>query len=261
MRRISIVGLFSLLLCWLAVAQTPPPKFEVVSIKPADVSRLGPMLIGGPGPLQPSGEYRDEATNVRQLITFAYPETYKLTGLPVWGQRGRFAIDAKPPAGAAAPPTAAVREMMQDLLAERFHLKLHVETKAGPVYFLVVTNNGPSKMLVPAAASERPSAPFILGQPRFGHVSVMAQAVTMAEFAGKLAAFDRPVIDHTGLTGLYSIRIPPVPPSSPPLPVTMRPRMDQMLREMLKTLGLEVQPGTGPVSITVVDHIDEPTPN
>lgn len=263
MRRIPTTILFSLLLGCLSMAQAASPRFEIASVKPA-VPGSAKMIIGGPGPIQPSGEYRNESATAYDLIMFAYPETYKLDGLPGWAGRlgQRFAVDAMPPAGAAPPTSADVRLMMQNLLAERFHLKMHVETKEGPVYFLVVAKSGPSHALEPAAASERPSAPFILFQPRFGHVSIMAQAVTMAEFAAKLTAFDRPVIDHTGLTGLYSIRILPVRPSpAPPPPGGMRPRMDQTLGAALKSLGLETQPGTGPVSATVVDHIDEPTPN
>ena len=114
------------------------PAFEVASIKPSPPpSTPGMMRIGmqrAPGRVTYSG------MSLKLLIQNAFRvKNYQISG-PAWLDSERFEIVAKLPEGANADQTP---EMMQKLLAERFGLKLHRETKELPVYALVTGKNGP----------------------------------------------------------------------------------------------------------------------
>ncbi len=127
-------------------AQTPAPEkvaFEVASIKPAEppVPGRGMMMgsNGGPGSKDP-GIYRCTNCNLPMLITQAYDIKYFQLTYPKWMDDVRFEINAKVPQGATK---AQLRLMLQDLLAERFKLALHHDTKEMQVYDLVVAKGGP----------------------------------------------------------------------------------------------------------------------
>src|SRR3954471_4591586 len=122
-------------------AQAPagPPQFEVASVKP-NKSGGGPMRIG----FQPGGRFVATNVPVRDLISIAYgqPEplpNFQIIGGPGWMTSDRFDIAAKaegdPQPTAAGPPTQMFL-MIRSLLADRFKLVAHEETRDQPVYFL-----------------------------------------------------------------------------------------------------------------------------
>jgi uncharacterized protein (TIGR03435 family) len=139
---IRVPGAATLLLsACAALAQNEParPVFEAASVKPVVQSRpgLGP-LRGGPGtnsPGQLSG-----AASLKALLMRAYElKNYQIAG-PAWMDSERYEIVAKIPAGASQ---GQVLLMLQSLLAERFTLVAHRETKQLPIYAMVVGKNGP----------------------------------------------------------------------------------------------------------------------
>ncbi len=137
-RAISLAAL-TVILAFGVFGQTAagPPEFEVASIKPAAPPVNGRLMIrmgGDPG--------RVDYTNVslKDIIRQAYSvKDYQISG-PDWLNSARFDIVAKVPAGA---PKDQVPMMWQTLLAERFKLQIHRETKELPMYALVVGKGGP----------------------------------------------------------------------------------------------------------------------
>jgi len=166
-RRAVIRIVLALLPATVAVAQAAPdkPVFEVASVKPAapqspGMSRVG--IFGGPGTSDP-GQARFENVSQRMLLTQAYEvQDYQVSG-PAWLESERYDIVAKVPSGATKEQ---FRLMLQDLLAERFKLTLHRETKELPLYALVVAKGGsklkeaaPPPATDEAAAKDGPGAP------------------------------------------------------------------------------------------------------
>ena len=238
-----------------AAGQTPastPPAFEVASVKPAVQPERGPIFCLVP--CSPGERLTVTGTRVdirwmplRKLIVTAYRvKPYQVAG-PDWMQSQRFDIVAKIPAGASPDQ---VPEMLQALLAERFKLAIHRETKDTPVVALVVGRNGPhlepaapdaealaaKAMAAPggrgmysgqgeahmddsghATSTGAPWGPVTATPPREGSPHFDLLAVSMAGLVDLLAPHeDRPVIDMTGLTGRYHIQVTMDLPAPPP---------------------------------------------
>src|ERR1700733_15074365 len=117
--------------------EAPRPAFEVVSVKlaPPESRAMGIGLFTYPGGRIHATNYR-----LRQLIRDAYNiDTYRILGGPHWADEDRFDIEAKPstssdlskwaPESFTSPPNAEMRLMLQTLLADRFQLKVHSETR------------------------------------------------------------------------------------------------------------------------------------
>jgi uncharacterized protein (TIGR03435 family) len=212
-------------------------EFDASSVKPAVLpagnSLIRPGPQGGPGSADP-GRLIYSFTTLRDLIMDAYGvKRPQISGAPNWLDSERFDIVAKVPEAATKEQ---VRVMLQNLLAERFKLTVHRETKELPVYALVVGAKGPklkeSTADTQPASDSQPAAPPSLrgmkiapdGCPetppaaagRAANFMVMtpngecliSKGETMEGLAAQLSnGFDRPVIDQTGLKGKYDFRL------------------------------------------------------
>jgi uncharacterized protein (TIGR03435 family) len=245
-----------------APAATPPsPKFEVASLKPSQPGGRG----GGIRPT-PGGE-RYDATNVtlKLLITVAYRvKVEQVAGGPDWMNTDRYDMKAK-----AEKPSSAeeLHLMLQDLLADRFELKFHKETKELPIYVLSVDKGG-HKMQPHEAQSA--GDPWIDQKAeQFLHMKMHAQFVNMDYFAWRLGQLlDRPVVDQTNLKGgfdfdfAYTRELPPGIPEGANLngePIdTSGPTIYEALHQQL---GLKLERQKGPVNILVIDHVAKPAEN
>ena len=128
-----------------AMAQPSPEKltFEVASVKPATPpSNPGMLMIrmrGGPGTPDP-GQISYSNVTQRLLLAKAYGvQDYQISG-PAWLDSERYEVVAKVPKGTTEEQ---FKVMLQNLLAERFQLTLHHETRKLPLYALVVAKSGP----------------------------------------------------------------------------------------------------------------------
>ena len=125
-----------------ATAAGDSPTFEVASVKPAEPQTTGMIRVrmsGGPGSADP-GQLMYSNVSLKNVLTTAYAvKGYQING-PKWLDSERFDIVAKIPKGATKEQ---FQLMLQNLLAERFKLTLHHETKELPVYALVVGKGGP----------------------------------------------------------------------------------------------------------------------
>jgi uncharacterized protein (TIGR03435 family) len=221
-------------------------SFEVASVKlnksgrnPGSTSRSG-------------GQFVLENTSLRECIAIAYgisaDRDYALTG-PAWIGSERYDIVAKVP---AETPTEQVLRMLQALLAERFHLRLHRESKDLRVYLLTLARTGAKLKAVPAGEGS-----FTFGA---GHIS--CRATSLAEFADKLSrpmfGVGAPVIDSTGLAGVFDFTLDWTPDNASPEAVA-GPALFSALQEQL---GLKLEPSKSRIEVLVIDHVDRiPTDN
>lgn len=275
--------------------QAAPPRleFEVASVKPSPPMD-GPRLDLG---VHVDGaQYRANFFSLRDYIRIAYKvKPYQVIG-PDWIGSERFDISATIPKGA---PRDAVNEMMQNLLADRFGLKLHRDHKEFPVYALVVAKSGSKLKEVPpdsdADQAEAANAPVEVraqGGPQgvgvslgngssfsFGNNKFEARKLDMARVADTLSSFlERPVVDMTGLKGRYDFTLEITAEdyramlirSAVTAGVALPPealRMldgatDDSLHTALAAVGLRLEPRKAPLEVIVVDHAEKtPTAN
>ena len=143
MRRVLLfTGLITLTSCAaFGQAAAESPTFEVASVKPAEPQPPGMISIGmsgGPGTPDP-GQLTCTNVSLKNILMKAYAvKGYQLNG-PKWLDSDRFDIAAKIPMGATKEQ---FQQMLQNLLAERFKLALHHETKELPLYALLVGKGG-----------------------------------------------------------------------------------------------------------------------
>jgi uncharacterized protein (TIGR03435 family) len=249
-------------------AQRPAPKFEVVSIRV--VPRDTPPTMREPDftPVLPGGQYIDSRAALISMIAFAYnvknPST-QLAGLPDWAKQESYAIAAKPAAGFPALPPAENREqvrlMMGEMLTDRFHLRLHTQTREEPVFRLEVAKGGIKLREVDPPMPPAKEGPVNAAAGNDGGRMIGNQS-TMAGLAMTLAIFlKRPVIDATGLKGYYDFDVKWSAADSAAGP-GLGPEGISLLISMLPVqLGLRVSKAVGPVEYWVVDHIEQPAPN
>jgi len=148
--------------------------------------------------------------------------------------------------------------MLQNLLAERFQLKLHRSTKEVPVYALVVAKNGPKlKVSVEDPDAPKPRGTLWSG----GRKRFEVNGRTMANLAHMLESdADRPVIDMTGLEGTYDIRLEFADTKS--TFGSQDPQAPELFTALTEQLGLRLESRRGPVVLLVVDSaLRQPTEN
>jgi len=295
-------------------AQSPRQKFEVASIHRCGPNAVVPLREGGGlGDIGPSANrVTRNCVTVLSLLQDAYvifadgktPPTRSIQMPPIekapaWLSADLYSIEAKAEGSPGQP--AMLGPMMQSLLEDRFHLKLHRETRSGPAFELTVAksgsrlkiNDGTCSVEVPAAAVPRDSA---TGRPvagfASGRVSPPAQpgvpcrlmfnlnngpnqlfissGTTIDGFCSYLShVTGRTVIDRTGLRGRFDLRLEYLPVQTPAragaLDQPDRP-VDTQLGVSLFTaieeqLGLKLVPVKGTREVIVIDHIEKPSGN
>ncbi len=269
----------------LAQDAPPRPAFEVASVKECRNVNPPPPSTSSPGRVGLS------CWNLRRLITDAYDlfatgkvdplnslVSIALEGAPAWLNSAQFTIDAR----AGTPQTQVMMggPMMQVLLEERFHLKLHRQTREVPAYIMTVAKSG-LKMPLTAQGACTPFDPTdleLFSRPvhdskplcltptvaQKGPLKVLdAHGITMQVFARLLHPDGRPVIDRTGLTGAYDMHLEwgdDPPPASSGAATDPSPHASAIAATR-EQLGLRLDPGKGPVEFLVIDHIERPTGN
>jgi uncharacterized protein (TIGR03435 family) len=224
------------------VAFAADPQFEVATIRPA---------TGAPGGWVPgfrSGRFYTTESSLKTLIGYAYSiPAIQISG-PGWIDSQFFDITATLPAGSTPDRAPA---MLQALLADRFHVRVHRETADMNHYVLTIGKSG-SKLLEIKPGDPVPSpAPFGPGPP-----SIYMTNGTVADFAQGLARMlGRPVVEKTGLAGRFHIMIRYAKPNA------TEPGPD-LLTAVQEQLGLKLEAQKGPVEILKVDSADKaPTGN
>jgi len=235
----------------LAACLAHAASFEVASIKPAASSRQG-----GEGSNRARIEYTPDSLTMRNValtdcIQWAYRvEYYQFPQLRSLDSTG-YDILAK---GAGPVPVRELRLMLQQLLADRFKLTLHHETKEMPVYELTIAKGGP-RLPDPRPPDDRHGVENL---PRIRDGSFVFEDNSMTEFAAKLSqlyGIDRPVIDKTGITGYFDIVFKGAAAAQ------RQPDGPSLYTLIQEQLGLKLVGAKAPMDVIVVDHAEKPSEN
>jgi uncharacterized protein (TIGR03435 family) len=282
--------------------------FEVASIKPCQIGDAAAGRKGGRegGGTVSSGRLTVNCQTLANLIRIAYLQyasgapspvdpvskmefspisgrfmQQALQHAPAWIESDRYTIEAK--AGGAAAPEMMRGPMMQALLADRFKLKFHRETREVPVYALTVAKGGhrlqaaKDGMCIPfdSAHPSTPSQPFVQTcGPFFYRIEGSADAyhMSMSSLCRELSRLlDRDVVDKTGVTGLFDIHmdlspadLSPGPRDAPPnpnSPVAASDPPGSLVFAAVQKLGLKLEPAKNPSEFFVIDHVERPSGN
>lgn len=223
--------------------------FEVASIK------LHPgMITLSMDPSIKGRRVTATASTLLDLITTAYGVRYdQISGAPGWSDKDHYDLDAKAPDGYRPLTKEEMRQMLQTLLAERFHLQVHRETQEVPMYALVVAKNGPKLK----ESTDTKGGFSVRGTDRGLHMETTRG--TMAQLADQLSfTAGHPVVDKTGLAGYYAYTMDWFPANRTMPPDLDAPTMFQAVQEQL---GLKLEATKGPVEKLVIDHAEKPTEN
>lgn len=263
--------LFGMLNAPLTRAQSPEitkdgPSFEVASIKPNKEGGHGISIMIAPGG-------RFQATNVtpKALIMLAYDiRPYQLSGGPSWLDSEHYDIVATPGGEHGKEPDRdTMKLMVRKLLADRFQLVVHKDSKEAPIYALVVGKSGPK--LKPAQNPDEKKQ-----MNRMGRGTLTSQGTTLERFAQSLSMMvGRNVMDKTGLAGVYDIDLKWTPddaeqgvmrqymggekPGGGPPPAD--PNGPSLFAAIQDQLGLKLEPQKAPVELVIIDRIEKATEN
>jgi uncharacterized protein (TIGR03435 family) len=232
--------------------------FEAADVQVSAKTRIPSMAAGG---LRGTRYLVRQATMV-DLISLAYDlDNDKILAGPSWLDTDRFDVSARAPSG-STPDQAKL--MLQTLLAQRFSLKFHKDSKELPG-FVLSTGGGKPKMK-PAADAAAP--PNCQGQPQTPSPDTVPQQVVdchsmsmddFARIAGQIANNNSSALNKTGLEGKWDFTIKWTPPA-----LLARAGADgiSIFDAVDKQLGLKLERGKIPQSVIFVDSVNEaPTPN
>jgi uncharacterized protein (TIGR03435 family) len=258
--RISLAILFSVATAPFAVAQS----FEVATVKP---NTSGSGVIGGchgidssksaNGAVIPLGRCVIQSARLSHLTTIAYGiQIQSLRGIPDWEGPYRYEVEGK----AEDPSKATEAEllvMLQNLLADRFQLKVHREAQQVDGFALMVAKNGPKfkastgegkgSLRMTGAAIFKPDA---IDRKNLEQNAMIGERTSMAQLANTLTYLPggRPVIDKSGLDGFYDFKLAWEPGES----------LTSVLQEQL---GLKLESQKVSIDLLVIDSAKKPAAN
>lgn len=242
-----------------AFAQTPP-AFDVASVKPDKTGTNEGPGRGRELTRTSPGSLAMQNIRLNSAVVWAYDvKPYQVSG-PDWINQERYDIAAK----AAGPaPDADLRLMLRTLLADRFGLTFHRETRDLPVYALVVAKGG-IKFHESATTGE------MVMTPARGKLAIEAQRASIAQAVDLLTRpLQRPVIDMTGLTGRYDFKFDlssylgdMEPGTGVTKPIGVSDVMDILISALQEQLGLRLEARKAPIDMLIIDHAEKvPTEN
>lgn len=250
------------------------PAFEVTSVKPT-------LTTNGSWRLSDTPEgWSGMDVGLLILVQTAYRifEPDRIEGRPKWEGSEKFDIEGKV-AEADIPALEGLNYnqrtlMLQNLLTERFKLRVHFEERTRPIYALIVAKNGPK--FQETKPEELPQGirkeAALITRSRPGQLT--AESFTMGALAEILTSINgRHVDDETSLTGHYDIKLDwspddadrvrpnldPTGPQTPLLPAA--PSGPSIFTAIQEQLGLKLEPKKGQVQVLIIDHVEEPSPN
>jgi uncharacterized protein (TIGR03435 family) len=282
---VALAGLLAVATYGLFGQSADPPRFAVASIKRNQASPA-PNSIGAPmgAGYRSGGRFVAGNAPVTFLIQRSYAvQSFQVSGGPSWINTDGYDIEAKPEGNT---DQKRMWLMVQGLLADRFKLSMHRESRDLPVYDLQAVRGGlklpPPRggdcaevmTAFPGPGQQRqapPCGPGVIGSGtgltmEGINVSMPAVAKLLSSLVG------REVVDKTGFTGRFALHLEfamddtlaglpnPAGPdaSGRPADPTARPTIRTALQEQI---GLKLQASTGPVDVFVIDHVERPSGN
>lgn len=232
-----------------AHAQQPRAAFDAVSIHPIELPQGGMSYqsIGGDG-------FREYGWSTRSIIASAYDLPFeRVLGLPKWGETSQYEITARMDASYVRPRDPhdnehLFQQRLQSLLADRFHLRTHIEQRRLRVYTLEYARSG-GKLLPSTSLGSSSST-------RHGHLSLSGTTVT--GFARTLSGIlHQEVLGQTGDSTRYDIELNWSDATDLSSDTTY-PELPKALEEQC---GLHLATKQALLNVLVIDNIEPPTPN
>jgi len=238
-------------------ASAPVPTFDVSVIRPTS-SLLNDHSHIWSAP--DDGHFKAQNVTLKQLIqsSFAMPDS-RILGGPSWLGSAKFDLEAKADPAVDTRMKALSQDdarqqkqaMQQAMLADRFHLVTHTETRELPIYALVAVKGGQ----IPLAKSG--GTTVNTGK---DHLSIEGGDNTMALLADALSqAVGRVVVDKTGITGRYFVTLKWTPDGAPASEKPDAP--PSIFTALQEQLGLKLEPQKAPVPVLVIDRAEMPSDN
>jgi uncharacterized protein (TIGR03435 family) len=286
---IVYASLLLLVSCCMAANPKSSEKlsFEVASIKPSEPMTMGQVRIGMN---TDAGMLRYTNVSLKDCIRAAYRvKDFQIEG-PGWMESSRFDIVAKLPEGSTQEQ---VPEMLQALLADRFKLTFHRDSKEHPIYALVVGKTGAKLKPADVQTAATPTSTGMPaarggGLPRGGMMIQMdgagahlkAPAASLSNIADMISRFtERPVVDMTEIKGQYDFDLvfapevmrgmprgmgmgAPPPGAGAENPPAEPAEKAGTIAEAVQAYGLKLEPRKAPMDVLVIDTIEKtPTDN
>jgi uncharacterized protein (TIGR03435 family) len=266
--------------------EKPSDNFEVISIRPSTPVQPGARGTAasfggpcGPSPKVDPSRFAAVNTTVYDLVSRAYrlgscssvDQQGLLAGGPEWIRSDRFDIQAVIPAGTfTASPTLGdpnLQAMLQALLSQRFKIVLHREMKEKQVYVVTLAKGGP-KLTPTREGDERGFKSWMAPPDAKGETAwhFEAKAFGVIGFFRLLPDIDRPVIDRTGITGLFDFNLDFAPRHDryyfqPDRPTPVSSSARSLFTVLEEDLGLKVESTRASVEVVVIDHAERPAGN
>lgn len=243
---------------WANAQAQNNPAFEVASIRPTTPGAQGRGVEYAAG-----GRFTASGMSLSTLIQEAYGiRGFQTSGGPDWVRSDPYSIAAKAEGEASK---AQVRAMVQTLLADRFQLVLRRESKEVNVYTLTVGKTGPKLKEVKLDEDNTTRGMRFGGIGRIaGVMATMPQLVVMLsdiKLNGS-AILDRPVLDRTGLTGVYDFKLEwSGEEQSADRTTSANPAGPSIFTAMQEQLGLKLESTKAPVEFFVIEKAGKPTEN
>jgi uncharacterized protein (TIGR03435 family) len=212
----------------------------------------------------------DGVTITNYRLRFLIPNVYgiavyQLAGAPQWLDSDKYDIIARAPKGSS---DEQLRFMLQQLLVDRFGLKFHRELRDVPGYAVVIANDKP-KFTIEKKPDQQGKDDGRVGA---GRGMATGHMVSSAVFAQVLSIYlERPVLDQTGIDGLFNFELRWTPdemepqPGSVPSPAgapSIDPAEPSLLAALQEQLGLKLVSQRSKIDMFVIDHLQEtPTEN
>jgi uncharacterized protein (TIGR03435 family) len=281
MRRLRLITAASCALTVASAAQEPPSqpglRFEVASVKPGAGERIGETTFIVPGRFLPGGRFEARNSQLLTIIRRAYQEFSLEPGQIVGTSQlleERFDIDGR---AASDVPQDSIRFMLRQLLADRFKLKVHTETRTVDAYELVLnrvdgrlgpqirraTTDCTQSNVAAAQGGFVPPPPSLTARPPCSVVSGIGDGVRRSYLGGRRVdnlaivlqnVLGRKVTNRTGLTGEFDIELMwAVDESDPKLP--------SLFTAVREQLGLRLREAKVPMEVLVIDAVEQPTPD
>ena len=243
--------------------QTAAPGFDVSTVKPSHATDGHTHVYRHTD----DGGFETINISLKGLLAFAYdlPET-RVIGGPAWLDSDKWDVQAKASAEVDAAihklsgdeSKAAKQKMVQALLAERFKLTAHQETRELPVYALVVAKGGPKFEKTEANGTDIGTGNSHIKIHGGDSVEILAEQ--LAKVLGRV------VLDKTGIQGRYDITLRWTPENGLPDKVNGASTPEEtngpsIFTAVQEQLGLRLDPQKGPVGVLVVDRAEMPTEN
>jgi uncharacterized protein (TIGR03435 family) len=244
-------GIRSLVLASTPLCLCAQPGFEVASIRPA-----GPGARGGGIEITPGGRFSATNVSLRALLKFGYGiRDFQIAQPPNWFDSMHYDVLAKAEREGGED---RMKIMVQSLLTERFELKLHRESKEMPAYVLTVSKNGAKIQSAKTGETgrvTRKGVGVIAGAS--ASIAQLAEALSDVALNGRYI-LDRPVLDRTGLSGVYDFVLSWTPEPSGSTPDLSGPSLFTAVQEQL---GLKLESQKAQVAIFVIDHVEKASAN